>query len=83
MTEVLGISPGLVLLRRATVSGYSMAADCVSMLRHATVLDYTMAADCAFTREICDVFSSLFLPLMPFLMFQVAAGLRRWTTLDG
>jgi len=76
--EVPGISPGLALLRRATVSGYTMAADCVSMLRLATVSDYKMAADCASTREICDVFSSLFLPLMLFLLFQVAAG--RWTS---
>jgi len=75
---VPGISPGLALLRRATVSGYTMAADCVSMLRHATVSDYKMAADCASTREICDVFSSLFLPLMLFLLFQVAA--ERWTS---
>jgi len=59
--EIPGKAFDLAFVRRATVSRYTMAADCVVLLRHAAVSGYVMAANCASMRE-----STTFLVAFPF-----------------
>jgi len=78
--EIPGKDP-LAFVRRATVSPYTMAADCVVLLRHAAVSGYVMAADCASMRKSATSPRRDSLHER-FSMFQVTAGVHRWTTLD-